>query len=217
MSLYAEWLRIMILLLNGAFKTVQIFILTLFFSLPLGLLIALGRMSNRKFIRELFKLYILIMRGTPLLLQLMFVYYAPSYVFGINLDRFVAAILAFALNYAAYFAEIYRGGIESISQGQYEAAAVLGMTQTQTFFRIVLPQVIKRILPPISNEVITLVKDTALVQTLGVAELFRITKNETSRIFSTIPLFVAGIYYLIMNWFVTKILHAFEKRLSYYK
>mgnify|MGYP002409360649 FL=1 len=133
------------------------------------------------------------------------------------MPRFTAAIIAFSLNYAAYYAEIYRGGIESIPRGQYEAAAVLGFTKAQTFFRIILPQVIKRILPPISNEVITLVKDSALVQVLGISELFRVAKNESSRIFSTTPLFVAGLFYLFMNWMVTKIFETAEKKLSYYQ
>ena len=131
------------LLSSGAVTTIQIFFLTLIFSLPLGMVIAFGRMSKKKWVREIFKLYILIMRGTPLLLQLMFVYFAPYYWIGLNWDRFIAAIVAFSLNYAAYFAEIYRGGIESIPQGQYEAAQVLGFTKTQTFVRIILPEVIK--------------------------------------------------------------------------
>ena len=161
------------------------------------------------------------MRGTPLLLQLWFIYYAPYYLvpegIKINLNRFVATIIAFSLNYAAYFAEIYRGGIESISQGQYEAAAVLGFTRTQSFFRIILPQVTKRILPAVSNEVITLVKDTALAMSLGISELFRVAKNEATRVFSMTPIFIAGLFYLVMNWFVTKFFDKFEKKLSYYK
>jgi len=214
-------MKMLLLLLNGALTTVQVFFLTLIFSLPLGLLVALGRMSDKRWIREPVKFYILIMRGTPLILQLFFVYYAPYYMMPegmkVNLDRFVAAIIAFSLNYAAYFAEIYRGGIESIPLGQYEAADVLGFTRAQTFFRIILPQVIKRILPPISNEVITLVKDTALVQVLGVSELLRVAKNETNRIFSTTPLFAAGLFYLVMNSGVTKVLHALEKKFNYYR
>lgn len=213
-------IKLLTLLLNGALTSLQIFFLTLLFSLPLGLLIALGRMAPQKWINTPIKLFILIMRGTPLLLQLIFVYFAPFYMlpegFKFSLPRFTAAIIAFSLNYAAYFAEIYRGGIESISQGQYEAAAVLGFTKTQTFFRIILPQVIKRILPPICNEVITLVKDSALVQILGISELFRVAKNESSRIFSTTPLFVAGLLYLFMNWIVTKVFETAEKKLSYY-
>lgn len=219
-----EWagtLNLLRLLCNGALTSLQLFVFTLLFSLPLGLLVALGRMSPNKWVNGPIKLYILVMRGTPLLLQIIFVYFAPSYMLPegiqLNLNRVVAAIIAFSLNYAAYFAEIYRGGIESIPHGQYEAAAVLGFTKTQTFMKIVLPQVIKRILPPISNEVITLVKDTALVQVLGISELFRVAKTESSRVFSTAPIFIAGLFYLGMNGLVTKIFSMFEKRLSYYK
>lgn len=219
-----EWagtLNLLGLLFNGALTSLKLFAFTLLFSLPLGLIIALGRMSPNKLIRGPIKLYILVMRGTPLLLQIIFIYFAPSYMlpdgFRLNLDRVMAAIIAFSLNYAAYFAEIYRGGIESIPRGQYEAAAVLGFTKTQMFLKIILPQVIKGILPPISNEVITLVKDTALVQVLGISELFRVAKNESSRVFSTAPLFIAGLFYLGMNGLVTKIFHSVEKRLSYYR
>lgn len=219
-----EWtglVKLLSLLFRGALTSVQLFFYTLIFSLPLGLAVALGRMSPKPWIRGPFKLYILIMRGTPLLLQIIFIYFAPSFMlpegYRINLDRFVAAVIAFSLNYAAYFAEIYRGGIESIPRGQYEAAAVLGFTKSQTFMRIILPQVIKRILPPVSNEVITLVKDTALVQVLGISELFRVAKNESSRIFSTTPIFIAGLFYLMMNWLVTKVFHLSEQKLSYYQ
>lgn len=219
-----EWtslVKLLKLLFDGALTSILLFLYTLIISLPLGLIVALGRMSKKPLIRGPLKFYILVMRGTPLLLQIIFVYFAPSFMmpegFKLNLDRFIAAIIAFSLNYAAYFAEIYRGGIESIPQGQYEAAAVLGFTKSQTFMRIILPQVIKRILPPISNEVITLVKDTALVQVLGISELFRMAKNESSRLFSTTPLFIAGLFYLGMNWLVTKAFHLSEKKLSYYK
>ena len=157
------------------------------------------------------------MRGTPLILQLIVVYFAPYYLFGINTERFAAAVAAFILNYSAYFAEIYRGGIQSIPKGQYEAAEVLGFTGPQTFMRIVLPQVVKRILPPISNEVITLVKDTALVQVLGVSELFRVANNEASRVSSITPLFIAGVFYFVMNWLVTRVFHFTEKKLDYYR
>jgi polar amino acid transport system permease protein len=178
-------------------------------------------MSKKLLIRGPLKFYILVMRGTPLLLQIIFVYFAPTFMmpegFQLNLDRFVAAVIAFSLNYAAYFAEIYRGGIESVPQGQYEAAAVLGFTKSQTFIRIILPQVIKRILPPVSNEVITLVKDTALVQVLGISEMFRVAKNESTRVFSTTPLFIAGLFYLMMNWLATKAFHLTEEKLGYYK
>ena len=216
-----DFFRISKLLGTGALTSLQIFMLTLVFALPLGLMVAFGRMSKNRIVSSAMRFFILIMRGTPLLLQLMFVYFAPSYIrpesLRINLDRFVAAIIAFSLNYSAYFAEIYRGGIESISQGQYEAAAVLGFTKSQTFFRIIIPQVIKRILPAVGNEVITLVKDTALVTTLGISELFRAAKNETNRICSTSPLFVAGLFYLFMNLIVTKIFDKTEKKLSYYE
>ena len=204
-------------LLEGTLVTLQVFFLTLLFSLPLGLFVAFGRMSQSKWISKPVNFYIMVMRGTPLMLQLMFAYFAPFYMAGIKLDRFTAAIIAFSLNYAAYFAEIFRGGIESIQKGQYEASEVLGFTRTQTFIRIILPQVIKRILPPISNEVITLVKDTALVQVLGISELFRVAKNETSRIASTNPLLIAGMFYFVMNWAVTKLFHTAEKKLGYYR
>jgi polar amino acid transport system permease protein len=223
-DLFIDWgsiMNLISLLLKGTVVTLQVFFLTLIFSLPLGLLTALGRMSKKKWIREPIKFYILVMRGTPLLLQIIFVYFAPSFMLPegmkINLDRFVAVIIAFSINYAAYFAEIFRAGIESIDYGQYEAAEVLGLTKTQTFIRIILPQVVKRILPPVTNEVITLVKDTALVQILGISELFRVAKNETARIFSTTPIFVAGLFYLIMNWGVTQFFYSIEKKLSYYK
>lgn len=204
-------------LLEGTLVTLQIFFLTLLFSLPLGLLISFGRMSKNRLLSEVIKVYIDIMRGTPLILQLIVIYFAPSMLFGLNIDRFIAAIIAFVLNYSAYFAEIFRGGIESMPKGQYEAAQVLGFTGTQTFMEIILPQVIKRILPPISNEVITLVKDTALVQTLGVSELFRVAKNEATRVSTVTPLFIAGVFYFVMNWIVTRVFHFTEKKLNYYR
>lgn len=204
-------------LLEGTWVTLQVFFLTLLFSLPLGLLVSFGRMSRFKPVRTIVKFYIDIMRGTPLILQLIVVYFGPFYLFELNIDRFLAAIIAFVINYAAYFSEIYRGGILSIPKGQYEAAEVLGFTKIQTFTRIILPQVIKRILPPISNEVITLVKDTALVQVLGVSELFRVAKNESSRIASTTPLFIAGVFYFVMNWLVTRAFHYTERKLDYYR
>lgn len=210
-------MKLFIFLCKGTLVSLEIFFLTLIIALPIGLFAALGRMSGKKYLSGPVKLYILIMRGTPLILQLVFAYFAPFYLFGINIDRFTAAIIAFALNYGAYFAEIFRGGIESIPAGQYEAAEVLGFGRVQIFMRIIMPQVIKRILPPVSNEVITLVKDTALVQVLGISELFRVAQNEASRIFSTNPLFIAGVFYFVMNWAVTKIFHTAEKRLSYYK
>ncbi|HHU37359.1 MAG TPA: amino acid ABC transporter permease [Treponema sp.] len=204
-------------MMQGTLVSFEIFALTLVFSLPLALPIGLARMSRNKLVSSLTNGYLLVMRGTPLILQLIFVYFAPYYVFGVSYDRFVAVIVAYVLNYAAYFAEIYRGGIESIPTGQYEAAKVLGFTRTQTFFRIVLPQVIKRIVPASANEVITLVKDTALAQTIGVAELFRTAQNASARQFSTMPIFVAGIFYFVMNWVVSALFMRLEKKLTYYR
>jgi polar amino acid transport system permease protein len=202
---------------RGTLISFQVFFLTLLFSLPLGLVVAAGRMSKKRIISVPVKLLMLIIRGTPLILQLIFVYFAPYYLFRISWDRFTAAIVAFSINYAAYFAEIYRGGIESIPRGQYEAAKVLGFTRAQTFFRIILPQVIKRILPASGNEVITLVKDTALAQVIGVAELFRVAQNAASREFSTMPIFIAGLFYFVMNWAVSAVFVRLEKKLDYYQ
>jgi polar amino acid transport system permease protein len=225
-------------MLKGAGVSLEIFFLTLLFSLPLALPVTFGRMSHNAVIRSVTTFYLLIMRGTPLILQLIFIYFAPKYLYAflnnslsgvitaagfwntlkflLSYNRFTAVIIAFALNYAAYFAEIYRGGIESIPRGQYEAAKVLGFTRPQTFGRIILPQVIKRILPAAGNEVITLVKDTALAQVIGVAELFHAAQNAAAREFSTMPIFMAGLFYLIMNWVVSVTFARCEKRLSYY-
>jgi polar amino acid transport system permease protein len=214
---WEDFIKIIANLLEGTITTLEVFALTLIISLPLGLLVALGRMSSRKLISEPVKLYILVMRGTPLMLQIMFIYFAPFNLFQIKIDRFLAAIVAFSINYAAYFAEIFRGGIASIEKEQYEAAAVLGFTRVQTFFKIILPQVIKRILPSTSNEVITLVKDTVLVQVIGISELFRAAQNAANNHFSTTPLLTAGIFYLIMNWVLTRIFHTLENKLNYYR
>lgn len=204
-------------MLSGTLVSLQVFFLTLLFSIPLALPVALARRSKSKLVRGPVSLYVLIMRGTPLILQLIFVYFAPYYIFGVSYDRFTAVIIAFSVNYAAYFAEIYRGGIDAIPKGQWEAAKVLGLGKGQTFFRIILPQVVRRILPASANEVITLVKDTALAQTIGVAELFRAAQNASSRQFSTMPIFIAGLFYFVMNWAVTVAFEAAEKKLSYYK
>lgn len=202
---------------GGTVTALEVFFLTLLFALPLGLFIALGRMSKNAFIRQPLHIYILLMRGTPLLLQLIIVFYGPAYLFGINLNRFFAAILSYVLNYAAYFAEIYRGGILSIPSGQYEAAQVLGFSRKMTFVRIILPQVIKRITLPMSNEFTTLVKDTALISTLAIVEIFRIAKSASSQSVSIIPLFVAGAIYLILNAGVTQFFLWFEKQQDYYR
>ncbi len=204
-------------MLEGTVTSLEIFFLTLIFSLPLGFVVAKGRMTRIAPIRWIVDLYIQIMRGTPLILQLIFVYFAPFYVFGASYDRFTACIIAFVINYSAYFSEIYRSGLQSIDRGQYEAAKVLGFTKAYTFFHIILPQVIKRILPALGNEVITLVKDTALAQTIGVAELFRVAQTASSREFSTVPIFIAGIFYFIMNYIVSRLFVAGEKKLNYYR
>ena len=204
---------------EGLIVSVEIFALTLLFSLPLGLLVSFGRMSKQKIIRYLVTFYISVMRGTPLMLQLIVVYFAPYYVFGksINGFRFPAIIIAFSINYAAYFAEIYRGGIESMPKGQYEAAEVLGFNRFQTFFKIIFPQVIKRILPSVTNETITLVKDTSLAFVLAEVEMFTMAKQIAAKDASIMPLMVAGLFYFVFNAVVAFIMDRFEKRLSYYK
>lgn len=206
-------------LIKGLGVTAEIFFLTLIFSLPLGLLVSFGRMSKNAFVRTISKIYISIMRGTPLMLQLIVVYFAPFYVFGLKIPnyRFPAIIIAFALNYAAYFAEIYRSGIESMPAGQYEAAKVLGYTKAQTFMRIILPQVIKRILPPVTNETITLVKDTSLAFVLAQAEMFTMAKQIAAKETSIMPLMVAGLFYYIFNLIVAFAMERLEKALNYYK
>ena len=205
---------------EGMVVSVEIFLLTLLFSLPLGLLISFGRMSKNPVISSLVKIYIAIMRGTPLMLQLIVVYFAPSIVFGMKISqsyRFTATIIAFSINYAAYFAEIYRSGIESMPVGQYEAAKVLGFNKFQTFFKIILPQVIKRILPPVTNETITLVKDTSLAFAIAVTEMFTIAKQISAKEASVMPLMVAGVFYFIFNYVVAFIMERIEKKLSYYR
>lgn len=207
-------------LAEGFLVTVQIFVLTLLFSLPLGMLVAFGRMSRCKIIKLIAKLYISVMRGTPLMLQIIVVYFAPYYMFRMKMGpgyRFTAVIIAFVINYAAYFAEIYRSGIESIPNGQYEAAQVLGYNKAQTFIRIILPQVIKRVLPSITNETITLVKDTSLAFTISIAEMFTVAKQIGAAQTSIMPLLAAGIFYYVFNLIVATVMEYIEKRLSYYR
>lgn len=207
-------------LAGGMVVSVEIFLLTLLFSLPLGLIVSFGRMSKIKPIQWIVKIYIAIMRGTPLMLQLIVVYFAPYYVFGIKISqsyRFIAVIIAFSINYAAYFAEIYRSGIQSIPAGQYEAAEVLGYNKFQTFFKIIFPQVIKRIIPPVTNETITLVKDTSLAFVIAVAEMFTIAKQIAAKQASVSALMVAGLFYFVFNYIVAFIMECFEKKLSYYR
>ena len=210
-------LKLILSMQDGFANTLTIFFLTLIFSIPLGMVIALLRMSKRRIISVPVSLYILVMRGTPLMLQIFAIYFAIPMLFHQNLDRMAATILAFSINYAAYFAEIFRGGIMSIPVGQHEASKVLGLTKMQTFFHVVLPQVIKRVLLPVSNEVITLVKDTSLANIIAVAELFRAAKNEASRTASVEPLFVAGLFYLLMNGVVTLVFSYLTRRMDYYK
>ena len=207
-------------LAEGFLVTVQIFVFTLLFSLPLGMLVAFGRMSRCKIIKLIAKLYISVMRGTPLMLQIIVVYFAPYYMFRMKMGpgyRFPAVIIAFVINYAAYFAEIYRSGIESMPNGQYEAAQVLGYNKAQTFIRIILPQVIKRVLPSITNETITLGKDTSLAFTISIAEMFTVAKQIGAAQTSVMPLLAAGIFYYVFNLIVATVMEYIEKRLSYYR
>lgn len=207
-------------LAGGMFVSIQIFLVTLIFSLPLGMVVAFGRMSKHPLLRGLVKGYISIMRGTPLMLQLMVVYFGPYYLFGIKITnsyRIWAAWIGFVVNYAAYFAEIYRSGIQSMPAGQYEAAKLLGYSWTQTFFKIILPQVVKRILPSVTNEVITLVKDTSLAFTISVLEMFAIAKALASSQTSLIPFVAAGIFYYLFNLVVAMAMDFAEKKLAYYQ
>lgn len=206
-------------LLGGMGSTLIIFASTLCFAMPLGLVVAFGRMSKFQPLRWFMRIYISLVRGTPLMLQLLVVYFAPFYLFGIKLTtqyRLTAVLIGFAFNYAAYFAEIYRAGIEAIPVGQYEACSVLGYNKFQTFTRIVLPQMVKRILPPVTNEVITLVKDTAMAYALSYAEMFTLAKQISAAKTSIIPLFMAGGFYFVFNGIVAYIMEKAEKSMDYY-
>ena len=209
--------NLILLMLDGMEVTLSIFFLTLLLSIPLGMLIAQGRMAASKWVRGPLSFYIYIMRSTPLMLQIMFIYFWLPTVLPFRVDRFIAVIFAFAINYAAYFAEIFRGGIQSIPVGQYEAGKVLGYTKGQTFFRIVLPQVLKRVLLPVTNEIITLIKDTALASTVAVVELMTIAKKQVSGSSSIEPYFVAIIMYLILNGVAEQLCKLCERKLSYYQ
>lgn len=213
-------LQIMKQLAGGMGTSIEIFTVTLLVSLPLGLLISFGRMSRNPVLRTVVKFYISIMRGTPLMLQLMVVYFGPYYLLGIRVGngyRLWAAFIGFAVNYAAYFAEIYRSGIQSMPVGQYEAAKLLGYTKSQTFFRIIFPQVVKRILPSITNEVITLVKDTSLAFTISVMEMFTVAKALASSQVSMVPFVAAGLFYYIFNLLVASFMEYAEKKMNYYQ
>ena len=205
------------ILLQGLSVTVRIFALTLILSIPLGMLVARGRMSRHGILRAPISLYIYVVRGTPLMLQVMFIYFLLPHILPFAFDRFSAAILAFTINYAAYFAEIFRGGIQSIPVGQWEAGQVLGMTRVQTFFRVVLPQVCKRVLLPVTNEVITLVKDTALASTIAVTELMSLAKKHVSSSSSIEPYIIAMIMYLLFNGIAERVCRLVERKLNYYR
>lgn len=204
---------------EGMLSTLGIFALTLLFSLPLGFVIAFGRMSRIKWISGVTRVFISIMRGTPLMLQLMVVYFFPFYLFGLPIAswRFPSIIVGFAVNYAAYFAEIYRSGIEAIPKGQYEAATLLGYSRAQTFFKIILPQVIKIILPSVTNEIITLVKDTSLAYSLSYMEMFSMAKQIAARETTLMPFAISAVFYYVFNLLVTFVMEKLEKKMNYYK
>lgn len=213
---FEQTINVAKILFAGIGVSLQIFILTFIFSVPLGVIVAVLSNSKSRLISFLMKLYILLIRGTPIMLQIIIVYFCPYYMFGISYDRFLAIIIAFAINYTAYFSEIFRSGINSISEGQKEAAYTLGFNKVQAFFLIILPQVVKIILPSISNEVISLLKTTSLAQIIGVTEMFAIAQKQASYNFSIIPIALAGGYYLILVFFVSILFNKAEKRLEYY-
>lgn len=204
------------ILSQGLFTTILIFILTLLLAIPLGIVVAIAQNSKNKILNAITKIYILIIRGTPMMLQIIFVYFAPYYLFKLSYDRFLAVIIAFVINYAAYFAEIFRSGILSIPKGQKEAAFTLGFSKVQTFYIIILPQVIKRILPSMSNEVISLVKTTSLAQIIGVTEVFALAQKQASFQFSILPLCIAALIYLALCTIITFVFNKLEKKFSYY-
>lgn len=204
-------------LFDGFWLNIELFLLTLLMSLPLGLVITFGSMSKFRPLKWFVKTFVWVIRGTPLMLQLFVVLYAPGLLFGVPMkSRMTAALIAFVVNYAAYFSEIYRGGIESISKGQYEAGAVLGMTKTQVFFKVILMQVIKRIVPPMSNEIITLTKDTALARVIGLAEIIMAAERFTKQGLIW-PLFSTGLFFLLFNGVLTLLLGWLERKLDYFK
>ena len=204
----------------GISSSLLLFVLTLIFSMLLGLLVCFGRMSKIKPLSMVFNFVISVLRGTPLMLQLVVVFFGPYYVFGMNVSntwRFWAAIVGFSINYAAYFAEIYRSGIQAIPRGQYEAAEVLGYTKTQTFCKIIFPQMVKHVLPPVTNEIITLTKDTSLAFVLAYAEMFTLAKQVAASDASIAPLFVAGLFYYVFNYVVAFVMERLERKLAYYQ
>ena len=210
-------IKLLKILSNGLMISLKIFILTLLFSIPFGIIVSRCAMSKVKIIKCITKIYILVMRGTPLLLQIICIYFVPYYILGISYNRFIAVLIAFILNYSAYFGEIFRGGIESIPNGQWESAFTLGFSKMQTFLLIILPQTIKRVLQAISNEVITLIRDTSLAQVIGISELFSLAQKQANYKFSIIPLLIAGLIYLIISVILTEMFNYSEKKLAYYK
>lgn len=211
-----NFLNLLKILSEGLGTTLLVFLITLVLGIPAGILVAVARNSKNKIVKTLIKVYILIIRGTPMMLQIIFIYFAPYYLFKVTYDRFVAIIIAFVVNYAAYFAEIFRSGILSIPKGQKEAAFTLGFSKTQTFFRILLPQIIKRILPAMSNEIISLIKTTSLAQIIGITEIFALAQKQASYQFSILPLCVAGLMYLVLCTIITYAFNKAEKKYSYY-
>ena len=211
-----NFLNLLKILSEGLGTTLLIFLLTLVLGIPAGILVAVARNSKNRIVKTLIKIYILIIRGTPMMLQIIFIYFAPYYLFKVTYDRFVAIIIAFVVNYAAYFAEIFRSGILSIPKGQKEAAFTLGFSKTQTFFRILLPQIVKRILPAMSNEVISLIKTTSLAQIIGITEIFALAQKQASYQFSILPLCMAGLMYLVLCTIITYAFNKAEKKYSYY-
>ena len=211
-----NFLNLLKILSEGLGTTLLIFLLTLVLGIPAGILVAVARNSKNRIVKTLIKIYILIIRGTPMMLQIIFIYFAPYYLFKVTYDRFVAIIIAFVVNYAAYFAEIFRSGILSIPKGQKEAALTLGFSKTQTFLRILLPQNVKRILPAMSNEEISLIKTTSLAQIIGITEIFALAQKQASYQFSILPLCVAGLMYLVLCTIITYAFNKAEKKYSYY-
>lgn len=216
MELINEIIAFMPQALEGLKVTIEIFIITLILSIPLGAIIALGRISKIRILKSVTGIYVLMLRGTPLLLQILFIFFGLPLI-NISIPRFPAAILAMVLNYGAYFGEIFRAGILSIDKGQFEGAEVLGLSKKDAFFRIIMPQALKRIFPPVANEIVTLVKDTALVYVVGLDELLKVAKIASNRLSSIMPFVVIGVVYLLFNGLITKVLENIEKRFDYYQ
>ena len=216
MELINEIIKFLPQVIEGLKMTIEIFLITLVLSIPLGILISLGRISKIKILKSLTGVYVLVLRGTPLLLQILFIFFGLPLI-NINIPRFPAAIMAMVLNYGAYFGEIFRAGILSIDKGQFEGAEVLGLSKKDIFFRIIMPQALKRIFPPVANEVVTLVKDTALIYVVGLDELLKVAKIAANRLSSIMPCVVVAIVYLIFNGIITKILELIEKKFNYYQ